>query len=103
MGLALDAAAKLFPSSPDKTGKKIAFVITSGKSSDDPKGPAAKLRGMGVTIFGIGAGPGAKPNDLKPISNQLISGPWKMLPKNLIKVQIWLSSGMLRSTFTLTS
>ena len=91
VGLALDAAAKLFPSSPDKSAKKIVFVITSGRSSDDPKGPAGKLRGMGATIYGIGAGPGAKPNDLKPISNQFISGLWKYLPKNLLKIQAWLT------------
>ncbi|XP_065051247.1 uncharacterized protein LOC135680930 isoform X2 [Rhopilema esculentum] len=92
IGLALDAAGKLFPSAPDKSAKKIVFVITTGKSSDDPKGPAAKLRGMGVTIYGIGAGPGAKPNDLKPISNQFISGKWQDLPKNLVKIQVLITT-----------
>ncbi len=87
IGLALDTAAKLFGSAPDKNAKKIVFVITTGKSSDDPKGPAAKLTGDKGSVFAVGAGDGVNPNDLKPISNQNVQGKFKDLPKKLVELE----------------
>lgn len=56
-GRALDFMSPVFDRAEDTRGQKVReylVVITDGKSTDEVKAPAAKLRAQGVNIYAIG-------------------------------------------------
>ena len=90
-GAGLAAALAALKGAP---GKKVCFLFSTGKSTDDVSAPAKAMVKSGISIFAIGIGKGASQPEMKTISRYyLVSLKWKDLLFSLVKVQNSLKKG----------
>lgn len=83
-GAGLAAALASLKSAPG--GKKICFLLTTGKSSDDVSGPAKAMVKSGVSIFALGIGKLASKGEMKKISRFYLVTSWRGLLTSMVKV-----------------
>ena len=83
----MTTASKLFATAPNKAGKKVAIVILTGRSQDNPSGPARLLKKTGVYTYNIGIFP-LTPAILKPLPGPTFVVKWKELPEAVTKIRI---------------
>lgn len=90
-GSAISSFEEIFNSAPG--GKKILFLLTTGKSDDDVATPAKKLVSKGISIFALGIGKDIKNSELKTISRYFLTTKWKGLLTSMVKIQNSLVKG----------
>lgn len=76
-------------------GKKICFLFSTGKSTDDVSGPAKAIVKSGVSIFALGIGKFASRSEMKTISRYYLVTKWKGLLTAMVKVSNSLKRGMI--------
>ena len=92
-GAGLAAALAALKGAP---GKKICFLFSGGKSTDDVSAPAKAMVKSGISIFAIGIGKGASQSEMKTISRYyLVSRKWNGLLFAIVKIQNSLKKGMI--------
>ena len=90
-GAGLAAALAALKGAP---GKKICFLFSAGKSTDDVSAPAKAMVKSGISIFAIGVGKGAAQAEMKTISRYyLVSRKWSGLLFSMVKVANSLKKG----------
>ena len=90
-GAALKEYMELFAKAPG--GKKLLFLLTTGKSDDEVAGPAKELVGKGISIFALGIGTKVENSELKKISRYFLTTKWEGLLTSMVKVQNSLVKG----------
>ncbi|XP_066921742.1 uncharacterized protein [Clytia hemisphaerica] len=83
-GQALAAALTVMKGAP---GKKICFLFSTGKSTDDVAAPAKAMVKSGVSIFALGIGKGAVRAEMKTISRYYLVIKWRGLLEAMVKIQ----------------
>ena len=85
-GAALTEMGTTFQSASG-SGKKLLFLLITGKSDDDVVGPAKKLVDSEVSIFAVGIGSSVDTNELKTISRYYLQSKWRGLVSAMVKIQ----------------
>ena len=83
-------------------GKKLCFLLSTGKSNDDVSGPAKAIVKSGVSIFALGIGRFASRSEMKIISRYYLVTKWKGLLTAMVKVANSLKRGMKCSSRHMT-
>ena len=92
-GAALKAASQVFDAAAG--GKKLLFLLVTGKSDDDVVGPAKEIVKKDISIFALGIGDSVDGNEIKLISRYYLVTKWRGLLESIVKVQNSIIKGEL--------
>ncbi len=76
LGQALKTAAEIFPTSADKTAKKLAFIISSGQPTDSAIGVGESYKKLDVSLYSFGIAPTVNKESLIPFGGMVFVVKW---------------------------